>query len=179
LLGPVRAWADGTEVGLGRPRQRCVLAVLLMEANRVVPIETIVDRVWGDDPPVSVRNVVYGYIGKLKSALRQADAEAAGVRLDRRPGGYTLRTPTERVDLYRFRDLAAQARTQEAVREPDTDDRTAELLEQALELWHGEEDGRRRRAPRWRASASAACCSTTRSSCAGGATRRSSRGCGT
>ena len=138
LLGPVQAWADGAEIDLGRPRQRCVLAVLLMEANRVVPIETIVDRVWGDDPPASVRNVIYGYVGRLKTALRQADPGATGVRLDRTQGGYTLRTPTERVDLYRFRDLVGRARAQEAVREADSDDRTAELLEQALELWRGE-----------------------------------------
>ncbi|NUP20833.1 MAG: regulator, partial [Streptomyces sp.] len=73
LLGPVQAWADGVEVDLGRPRQRCVLAVLLLEANRVVPIETLIDRVWGDDPPATVRNVIYGYVGRLKTALSQAD----------------------------------------------------------------------------------------------------------
>ncbi|MFI7408102.1 AfsR/SARP family transcriptional regulator [Streptomyces sp. NPDC049627] len=138
LLGPVQAWADGAEIDLGRPRQRCVLAVLLLEANRVVPIETIVDRVWGDDPPASVRNVIYGYVGRLKTALHQADTAATGVRLDRTQGGYTLLTPTERVDLYRFRDLVGRARAQEAVREADSDDRAAELFERALELWRGE-----------------------------------------
>ncbi|MFE0255398.1 BTAD domain-containing putative transcriptional regulator [Streptomyces sp. NPDC059010] len=135
LLGPVQAWADDEEIDLGRPRQRCVLAVLLMEANRVVPIETLIDRVWGDDPPASVRNVIYGYVGRLKTALRQADTAAAtGVRLDRTQGGYTLRTPTERVDLHRFRELVGRARAQEAA----DDDRTAELLLDALELWHGD-----------------------------------------
>ncbi|MDF3144965.1 MULTISPECIES: BTAD domain-containing putative transcriptional regulator [unclassified Streptomyces] len=160
LLGPVQAWADGAEVDLGRPRQRCVLAVLLMEANRVVPIETLIDRVWGDDPPDTVRNVVYGYVGRLKSALREAGRGSTGVHLDRSSGGYTLRTPTERVDLYRFRDLVGQARAKEkeararegeararegearAREEAGTaaaaDDQVAELLERALQMWRGE-----------------------------------------
>ncbi|MGW4540301.1 BTAD domain-containing putative transcriptional regulator [Streptomyces chartreusis] len=139
LLGPVRAWADGAEVDLGRPRQRCVLAVLLMEANRVVPIETLIDRVWGEEPPASVRNVLYGYVGRLKSALREAtDPAVSGVRLERTAGGYTLRTPPGRVDLYRFRDLVGLARAEEAERASDGDERVAELLERALEMWHGE-----------------------------------------
>ncbi|MFJ7076007.1 AfsR/SARP family transcriptional regulator [Streptomyces sp. NPDC098781] len=131
LLGPVQAWADSTEVDLGRPRQRCVLTVLLMEANRVVPIETLIDRVWGDDPPASVRNVVYGYIGRLKTALRGPGPAATDVHLDRTSGGYGLRVPHERVDLYRFRDLVARARDAD-------DDRAAELLCRALELWRGD-----------------------------------------
>ncbi|WP_329314894.1 AfsR/SARP family transcriptional regulator [Streptomyces sp. NBC_01262] len=134
LLGPVHASAGGEEVDLGRPRQRCVLAVLLLEANRVVPIEALIDRVWGDTPPASVRNVVYGYVARLRAALRLADAESGGVHLNRGSGGYTLRTPAERVDLYRFRDLVGRAREKEA----DSDDRAAELLEHALGMWRGE-----------------------------------------
>src|SRR5688500_2970201 len=118
-----------------------------MEANRVVPIETLIDRVWGDDPPDTVRNVVYGYVGRLKTALHQADQGATGVQLDRSSGGYTLRTPTGRVDLYRFRDLVDQARAQEkqaraqekgAGTAAATDDQVAELLERALRIWCGE-----------------------------------------
>ncbi|TXS54034.1 regulator [Streptomyces sp. uw30] len=116
---------------VGRPRQRCVLAVLLMEANRVVPIETLIDRVWGDDPPASVRNVVYGYIGRLKTALSGSGPAATDIRLNRVSGGYELRVPDERVDLYSFRDLVARARDSD-------DDRAAELLQGALELWRGE-----------------------------------------
>jgi DNA-binding SARP family transcriptional activator len=134
LLGPVHASAGGEEVDLGRPRQRCVLAVLLLEANRVVPIEALIDRVWGDAPPASVRNVVYGYVARLRAALRLADAGSGGVHLNRGSGGYTLRTPAERVDLYRFRDLVGRAREKEA----DSDDRAAELLEHALGMWRGE-----------------------------------------
>ncbi|MER5941329.1 BTAD domain-containing putative transcriptional regulator [Streptomyces sp. NPDC001928] len=131
LLGPVQAWADGAAIDVGRPRQRCVLAVLLMEANRVVPIETLIDRVWGDDPPASVRNVVYGYIGRLKTALGGSGPAATDIRLNRVSGGYELRVPDERVDLYSFRDLVARARDSD-------DDRAAELLRGALELWRGE-----------------------------------------
>ncbi|MFF3951541.1 BTAD domain-containing putative transcriptional regulator [Streptomyces sp. NPDC001902] len=134
LLGPVHAYVADEEIDLGRPRQRCVLAVLLMEANRVVPIEALIDRVWGENPPASVRNVLYGYIARLRSALRQADASSAGVHLTRSSGGYTLRTPAERVDLHRFRELVSRARVREGI----DDDETARLLGHALEMWRGE-----------------------------------------
>jgi DNA-binding SARP family transcriptional activator len=134
LLGPVQAWVDDEHVDLGRPRQRCVLAVLLMEVNRVVPIEVLIDRVWGENPPASVRNVVYGYVTRLRSALRQAGAEAADVRLNRSSGGYMLRAPAERVDLYRFRQLVEQARAGVAA----DDEKTAVRLDQALGSWRGE-----------------------------------------
>ncbi|MEV0414328.1 AfsR/SARP family transcriptional regulator [Streptomyces sp. NPDC050448] len=134
LLGPVHARADDHDVDLGRPRQRCVWAVLLLEANRVVPMETLIDRVWGEDPPASVRNVLYGYVTRLRAVLRQAEAGSAGVHLNRSSGGYLLRTPVERVDLYQFRDLVGQARAAE----PDDGEQAAEHWEHALELWRGE-----------------------------------------
>ncbi|MBW4718198.1 AfsR/SARP family transcriptional regulator, partial [Saccharothrix obliqua] len=51
VLGGVRAQRDGTPVDLGHPRQRGVLGVLLAEANRPVPVERLLDRVWGEQPP--------------------------------------------------------------------------------------------------------------------------------
>ncbi|GAA2623797.1 BTAD domain-containing putative transcriptional regulator [Streptomyces spororaveus] len=134
LLGPVHAEAAGQDVDLGRPRQRCVWAVLVFEANRVVPIDTLIDRVWGEGPPVSVRNVLYGYVTRLRAALRRADADSAGVRLDRASGGYMLRVPVERVDVYRFRELVGRARAERA----GDDEQAAGQWERALELWRGE-----------------------------------------
>ncbi|MBT2446657.1 winged helix-turn-helix domain-containing protein [Streptomyces sp. ISL-43] len=149
-MGPVRAWLAGQDVDLGRPRQRCVWAVLLMEPNRVVPIETLIDRVWGEHPPAAVRNVLYGYVARLRAALRRSDAASDGVRLDRGPGGYVLRVPVERVDLYRFRALVGRARAAEAGNDGQGDEqgdgqgdgqgdeRAAGHWERALELWCGE-----------------------------------------
>ena len=127
LLGPVEASAEGRPVGLGHPKQRTVAAVLLCELGRAVPAERLIDRVWGEDPPGSVRNILYGYIGRLRTAL--ADCGVPGVRLTRRSGGYLLEADPERVDLHRFHRLTAAAR--------DRDDRVA-LLRQALELWRGD-----------------------------------------
>ncbi|MGW6709666.1 AfsR/SARP family transcriptional regulator [Streptomyces sp. NPDC054956] len=158
LMGPVRAWLGGQDVDLGRPRQRCVWAVLLMEPNRVVPIGTLIDRVWGEHPPAAVRNTLYGYVAGLRAALRRADAAAEGVRLENGPGGYVLRVPVERVDLHRFRTLVRLARAAEAENDGQADGRAgvrahasghaqghvqadelaAGRWERALELWCGE-----------------------------------------
>ncbi|WP_039937893.1 AfsR/SARP family transcriptional regulator, partial [Streptomyces himastatinicus] len=127
LLGPVEASAEGRPVALGHPQQRTVAAVLLCELGRAVPAERLIDRVWGEDPPSSVRNILYGYIGRLRTAL--ADCGAPGVRLARRSGGYLLEADPERVDLHRFHRLTAAAR--------DGDDRVA-LLREALDLWRGD-----------------------------------------
>jgi hypothetical protein len=51
VLGPVGVWVDGQPADAGHARQRAVLAVLLLEAGRAVPLEVLVDRVWGEDPP--------------------------------------------------------------------------------------------------------------------------------
>ncbi|NUP35648.1 MAG: winged helix-turn-helix domain-containing protein, partial [Streptomyces sp.] len=62
VLGPVEAWSKDRQVDLGHAKQRCVIAVLLVEANRVVPAGQLIDRVWGEEPPASVRSVLYGYV---------------------------------------------------------------------------------------------------------------------
>jgi DNA-binding SARP family transcriptional activator/tetratricopeptide (TPR) repeat protein len=107
-----------------------VLAVLVLELGRVVPPEQLIDRVWGTEPPSSVRNVLYGYVAKLRTVIDHAGEP--GVKLGRRPGGYSLQADQEQVDLYRFRHLTAQAASAAG------DDQRAEaLLGDALGLWHG------------------------------------------
>jgi DNA-binding SARP family transcriptional activator/tetratricopeptide (TPR) repeat protein len=132
LLGPVEIRAAGGLVDAGHGRQRAVLAVLLLELGRVVPAEVLIDRVWDQAPPVSVRNVLSGYVARLKAAL--AAAQDAGVSLSRRAGGYQLQADREQVDVCRFRALAALAA--EAAAAGD-DGRAAGLLGEALGLWHG------------------------------------------
>lgn len=58
LLGPVEVWAAGRLVDAGQPRQRSVLAALLVDAGRPVTWETLVDRVWGETPPELARHAV-------------------------------------------------------------------------------------------------------------------------
>ncbi|MBL1117117.1 tetratricopeptide repeat protein [Streptomyces sp. 110] len=131
VLGPVEAAADGRPVDLGHPKQRAVAAVLLCELGRPLPAEQLIDRVWGEHPPGSVRNVLYGYIGGLRTALRSGGAE--DVRLGRRSGGYLLEADPERVDLHRFQRLVTGVR---AARHDGAD--VVAPLRDALALWRGD-----------------------------------------
>ena len=59
LLGPVEVWADGRLLETGGTRQRAVLAALAVDANRALPTETIIHRVWGADPPPRARHTLH------------------------------------------------------------------------------------------------------------------------
>ncbi|WP_324784502.1 AfsR/SARP family transcriptional regulator [Streptomyces sp. H51] len=127
LLGTIEARREGHAVDMGHLRQRCVLAVLLLDVNREVAVDALVDRVWGDRPPQRVRGTLYGYLSRLRQAL----AAAPEVAISRRPGGYVLETKPLSVDLHLFRDLVARARAAD-------DTQAAPLMRQALGLWRGE-----------------------------------------
>lgn len=130
VLGPLEVQAAGEVVDTGHPRQRAVLAVLLLDLGRVRPTPVLIDRVWGEDPPVSVRNVLYGYVARLRAVM--AGAAEPDVTLARGHGGYLLQARPEHVDLCRFRRHIA-----EATQVPGDDERCAGLLQQALALWRG------------------------------------------
>jgi DNA-binding SARP family transcriptional activator/tetratricopeptide (TPR) repeat protein len=133
LLGPVELGVPGRVLDLGPPKRRLVLAALAVDAGRPVAVDTLVDRVWGEDPPVEARNALYTHIMRIRRVLAEA-AEANGtpLLLDRRAGGYLLDVDPDSVDLHRFRRLADQARDRQR-----SDDQRAELLREALQLWHG------------------------------------------
>ncbi len=128
LLGGIDAEVDGDLIDLGHVRQRAVLAVLLVECNRPVAPDQLVDRIWGDQPPQRASATVYSYLSRLRRLLAPVD----GVELARRSGGYVLLVDPMAVDLHRFRQLAA-----EAARAPDRETALS-LFGQALELWRGE-----------------------------------------
>ncbi|GAA1293720.1 AfsR/SARP family transcriptional regulator [Saccharothrix xinjiangensis] len=127
VLGPVEARIAGWPVDLGRARQRWVLAVLLVEANRWLSADQLLDRAWGDRVPASGRDTLYGYLSRLRRVLRATD-EADIVR---RSGGYELVVDEDAVDLHRFRRLVVEARAAD-------DERAAELFAEATGLWRGE-----------------------------------------
>jgi len=130
VLGPVEVWVNGRPAHAGHARQRAVLAVLLLDLGRPVPAEVLIDRVWGERPPQSVRNVLYGYVARLKGLL--ASVGDPGVTLARRPGGYLLRAGPGQVDLTRFRRLVADAAAAAA-----DDERAGAALGEAVGLWRG------------------------------------------
>lgn len=128
VLGNVELRVGGRAVDIGPARQRCVLAALVVDANRTVSLEQLVDRVWGDRPPPRARPTLYSYLSRLRGVL--AGADDAGIT--RRPGGYVLGISEAAVDLCRFHRLVAQARAH------DDDDLALELFGQALALWRGD-----------------------------------------
>jgi len=127
LLGDIAARHDGVLVDLGHTRQRCVLACLLIEANRPVPIESLVERVWADRPPHRAREAVYTYVSRLRTAL--AGAGAGDVAIERHRGSYLLSVDLLTVDLHRFRALVDLARNEPATARAG--------WEEALALWRG------------------------------------------
>jgi len=128
VLGPVEVWEAGRRAGAGHARQRAVLAVLLLDLGRAVPPEVLIDRVWGEDPPRSARNVLYGYVARLKALL--ASGQDPVVSLFRSSGGYLIRAGPGQPDLVRFRCLVAEAAAGD-------DERAAAALGRALALWRG------------------------------------------
>jgi DNA-binding SARP family transcriptional activator len=128
LLGEIEAHLDGRALDLGPARQRCVLAALLVDANRSVPVEQLMDRVWADRKPQRAREVLYSYLSRLRHAL----AGATDMNIGRQPAGYVLTVEPTAIDLHRFHRLLAQARA------AGDDEDTADLLKQALGLWRGE-----------------------------------------
>jgi DNA-binding SARP family transcriptional activator len=128
VLGDVEARIDGSPVDLGHVRRQCVLVGLLVDANRVVPLDRLADRVWGERAPRRARQALYSYLSRLRTALSHEQ-----VRIARRPGGYVLSLEGALVDLHRFRGLVAEAR-----RADDDAGRATALMEQALTLWRGE-----------------------------------------
>ena len=122
LLGDVEVRVGGRVVDVGHARQRCVLAALLMDVNRPVPVDVLVDRAWGAQVPLRARNAVAGYVSRLRQVVPVA----------RRQGGYVLTVDPLAVDVHRFDHLVAQARA------ADDPDAAADLLTGALALWRGE-----------------------------------------
>jgi DNA-binding SARP family transcriptional activator len=125
VLGPLEVVADdGEPLPLGGQKQRAVLAVLLLRAGEVVSSEFLIDALWGEHPPRTASTSLQNAISALRKLL------GAQTLLTRHPG-YVLTVPREQIDLGRFEQAIADARSVEV-------DERAELLRAALALWRGE-----------------------------------------
>ncbi|GAB7048028.1 BTAD domain-containing putative transcriptional regulator [Catenuloplanes indicus] len=136
ILGPLRATAGGGEVDLGPAKQRAVLALLLLEANRPVPAAAIVDAVWADDPPENGANVVQKHIAGLRRALepdRSPRAPSSVLTLD--GAGYRLLVEPGALDTDTFDSSVRGARALLADGDPGA---AATALRSALLLWRGQ-----------------------------------------
>jgi YVTN family beta-propeller protein len=124
VLGRLEAYRDGVALDLGPRKQRAVLALLLLSANRVVSTERLIDDLWGDSPPSTARAALQVYIAGLRKAL----ANDGAALLTRAPG-YVLELEAGALDIERFAKLRAEAR------ESADAERRAQLLHEALDLW--------------------------------------------
>jgi DNA-binding SARP family transcriptional activator len=129
VLGPLQVLADGRPVPIGRRGVRGLLALLVVEAGRTVPVDRIVDGLWGDAPPATARTIVHGYVSRLRRLFAQADPSGSA-RIVTTPSGYQLEVDPWRLDLHRARELVAAARGKSATMR-------AGLLREALGLWRG------------------------------------------
>ena len=126
VLGPLEVRRDGRSLSLGGPKQRAILAMLLLEANRPLSKERLTDGVWGEQPPSSASETLDAYIYRLRKLLGPD-------RLTRRPGGYLLRLEADELDLIVFEELVSQAEQQLLINPAAA----AAKLRQALGLWRG------------------------------------------
>ena len=102
ILGPLEVSRSGCAVPLGGPRQRAVLALLLLEANRVVSMDRLAEEVWGGDPPEGWATTLQTYVFHLRRALEPDRARGvAGDVLVTRGRGYLLRVDREHLDAAR------------------------------------------------------------------------------
>jgi DNA-binding SARP family transcriptional activator len=127
LLGPLEVVVEGTRVRLDAAKPRALLALLLLNRNRVVATDRLVEELWGEAAPTRATKTLQVYVSQLRKVLG-AD------RLVTRPPGYELRVEDGELDLDRFERLAAEARDRLAARDPAEAQR---LLEEALALWRG------------------------------------------
>src|SRR5689334_13727901 len=91
ILGSIELWTGSALADIGPARQRSILGALLVDPERPVPLESLVDRVWGDRPPAGARNVVHTYVTRLRRALAEASTGLAEpIGLVRTPAGYLV-----------------------------------------------------------------------------------------
>jgi SARP family transcriptional regulator, regulator of embCAB operon len=101
LLGPLEMSVDGTLVPLGTPKQRAVLAMLLMNRNHPVGVDRLITGVWDELPPSGARASIHSYVSNLRKLLSGAGIDPRAV-LVAAPPGYRLNTPNDTCDLGRF-----------------------------------------------------------------------------
>ena len=136
LLGPVRAWRDEEELGLGGPRRRAVLGMLATHAHRSVSRSELIDGIWGQDPPASVVNCVQVYVTGLRRALEPQRVQRAPAQVLIASGpGYQLRLESGGLDAAELHTYLACARQ---LTEDGDLAAASRSLDAALGLWRGD-----------------------------------------
>ncbi|MGI5151242.1 AfsR/SARP family transcriptional regulator [Plantactinospora sp. CA-294935] len=149
ILGATEVYAgDGRRLVVGGPRLRALLVLLLLDADRVVSADRLIQGLYGDSPPARAANALQSQVSRLRQVL--AGVDGAEPLVEFHPAGYRIAVDPEDVDLHRFTRLVADGQRVLA----GGDRRHAvELLRAALRLWRGEPLADVREAPFARAQA--------------------------
>ncbi|MBC6462475.1 AfsR/SARP family transcriptional regulator [Actinomadura sp. HBU206391] len=132
LLGPLKARVGGRPVEFGSPKHRNMLAALLLNARRPVPIGDLAYAVWGAETPEQPRRAIQLYVTRIRALL--GGGQPGQVIVTHR-GGYAIETPADQLDLGRFEFWHDRARR--AAVGGDLDEEAA-ALRRALAQWRGE-----------------------------------------
>lgn len=135
ILGPLEAIAEGRVLAIPSRQQRALLALLVVNANRVLSPDRIVDAIWGDELPGSGTKALAFHVSRLRDALapgRRPGSPAGGI--ETQSGGYLLRVDPDAIDAVRFERLARDAH----VRLADDPEAARSILVEALGLWRGD-----------------------------------------
>jgi YVTN family beta-propeller protein len=128
ILGTFEVVDEDRPILLGGPKQRALLAILLLRRGEAVPSDRLIDQLWGERPPATAAKTLQGYVSHLRKALGNEVLLTRG-------GGYLLAALPSQVDAERFEALVADARQALSVGDAAG---TRELLDSALGLWRGE-----------------------------------------
>lgn len=132
VLGPISVSGSSGDLEIGGPRQRRLLAALVVNANSVVPTSQLMDVLWEGRPPDGARRSFKSYVGRLRAALAADDAADLIVT---HPAGYALDVDPDHIDSSRFERLVERARAELALGESAA---AADLVDEALALWRGQ-----------------------------------------
>ena len=127
ILGPLEAEDGGTRVDLGGGKQKALLGLLLLQAGRVVPMDRLIDGLWGEEVPESAPKMVQIFVSQLRKQLPRE-------LIRTRSPGYLLDLDGHTLDLHAFE--AMHARGREALADGRAEDAARELR-RGLDLWHG------------------------------------------
>lgn len=135
ILGPFEVCDGDQHIPIGPPKQRAVLAVLLVHANQVVAVDRLIDLLWGEEPPARAGGALQAYMHNLRRVLEPArPRRSPPVVLVTQAPGYVLRVGPDELDATRFEALAAEGRRLLAESRPET---ARQRLAEALALWRG------------------------------------------
>ncbi|HUL25340.1 MAG TPA: BTAD domain-containing putative transcriptional regulator [Streptosporangiaceae bacterium] len=136
VLGSFRVDRDGVEVGLGPRLQRTLLAILVVDARHVVPVDRLIDLLWREEPPAAALASVQAYVSQLRRILEPGRPARTPARvLVTQDPGYMLQVEDDQVDALRFQELARRGHGDLEEGHPAA---AVAVLEEALALWRGD-----------------------------------------